>query len=86
MRVEKATAVAHVFEGHTRAISQLEWAILADLCSLKISLEERAHLSITRAGFGQDGKVDVEAKQVYKEWQDNETANSRDNVGNQDNL
>lgn len=82
VREAKLTStVSHVLDGGPRAVSDLERAILANLRSLKVRLEQGAHLSISGPGLCQDGEVNCEAQHVDQERENDEADDSGNNVG-----
>jgi hypothetical protein len=86
VRVEETTTVAHVLDGCARANGDFEGAVLANLGSLQVGLEERAHLGIARTGSVKDSKVESEGEQVDQERNDDETDNSGEKMGCQSRL
>lgn len=60
VRVKKSTTVSHVLDGCTGSVGNLERAVLPDLRTAKVSLEEGAHLSISWAAVLEDSEVSRE--------------------------
>lgn len=81
--VKQATTIAHVLDGDAGAESKLQRAVPANLGAPQVSLEERGHLSIARAGVGQNQEVDGKARKVNHKGHDNEADNASANVGSQ---
>lgn len=81
--VKQATTIAHVLDGHARAESKLQRAVSANLGTSQISLEERGHLGIARAGVGQNNEVDGKAHEVDRKGQDDEADDTSGKMGSQ---
>jgi hypothetical protein len=64
VRVEQSASVSHVLQRRARAVSNLERAVLADLGSSQVSLEQGAHLCVARAAVLEDEEVEVEGEHV----------------------
>lgn len=79
-------SVAHVLDRSPRANGNFEGAVLADLRSAEVRLEERAHLCITRATVCENSKVNREAEHIDEKRQNDQTNDSRDDVSSKLNL
>lgn len=86
VRVKKTTTVTHVLDGSARTNGNLERAVLSNLGTLEVSLEEGAHLSIARAGAVENGEVQGEREEVDQERDDDEANNTGDDVGTKSGL
>jgi hypothetical protein len=86
VRVKKTTTVAHVLDSSARTNRDLERAVLSNLGTLEVSLEEGAHLSITRAGAVENGEVQGEREEIDEERDDDEANNTGDDVGTKSGL
>ena len=75
------STVSHVLDGSATAKGNLQRATLANIGSLQVGLEERAHLSITGSSLGQDGEVDGETEHVDEERENDEANNPSNDVG-----
>src|SRR5690606_15637553 len=49
VRVEQSTAISHVLDGDLGTERDLERAVLSDIGTLEVSLEQGAHLGVARA-------------------------------------
>lgn len=81
VRVKESTTIAHVLDGGAGANGNLKWAILANVGTLKIGLEQRAHLGIAWASLVEDSKVESEGEHVDEERHNNETNHTSNDVG-----
>ena len=86
VRVKKTTAVSHVLDSRTGTNRNLERAVLSDLGTLEVGLEEGAHLGITRAAAVKDGEVESEGDEVDQEGDDDETDDTGKDVSTEDSL
>jgi hypothetical protein len=84
--VKKTTTVAHVLDSSTGTNCNLQRAVLSNLSTLEVSLEEGAHLSITRAGAVENGEVQGEREEVDQERDDDEANDTGDDVGTKSGL
>ena len=57
MRVQETTPISHIFQSRTRSVRNFEWTVLAYLGTSQVSLEKRAHLSISGAAVLEDEEV-----------------------------
>lgn len=83
VRVEKAAAVAHILNGGARSNSKLQRAVLSNLGTAKVGLEERAHLSIAGTAVFQDQEVEPEGEQVDHHGDHDERKDTETEVGSQ---
>lgn len=83
MRVQKTTTVSHVLECGTRAKSNLERAINSDLSTLKVGLEERAHLSVAGSAVLEDQEMHVEGEHVDDHGDDDQADDAEANVSSE---
>lgn len=83
VRMEETAAIAHVLDCSAGPVSDLERAILANLSSLEVGLEERAHLSITRAGPVENSEVQSEREEVDEEWDQNKAHDTGTEMDNE---
>jgi hypothetical protein len=67
MRVKQTSTVAHVLQGSSRTVCDLERAVFANLGSAQVGLEERAHLSISWTTVLEDKEVQIEREEVDRE-------------------
>lgn len=81
--MEETTAIAHVLDCGAGPVSDLKRAILANLSSLEVGLEERAHLSIARAGPVENGEVQSKGEEVDEEWDQNQAHNTGTEMDNE---
>jgi hypothetical protein len=79
MRMEQATAVAHVLERDFAAERGLE-RVLGKVVAVQVRLEEGRHLRIAGAGPVEDKEVDLEAEEVDGEGDDDEAEGAGDPV------
>lgn len=86
VRVKKTTTITHVLDSGARTDCNLERAVLSNLSTLEVSLEERAHLSIPRAGAIENREVQGEREEVDQERDDDEANNTGDDVGTKSGL
>ena len=54
VRMEQATTIAHVLDGHLGSHGDLEWRVFADFGATEVRLEEGRHLSIAGARVLED--------------------------------
>jgi len=73
--VKKPTSISHVFNGDLGANSYFKRAI-DEVCSLKIGLKERTHLTIIRATPVKDGEMGIKAGKVDGSWDQDQTKNT----------
>lgn len=86
VRVQQTATITHVLDGSTRADGNFQGAVLADLSALQVGLEKRAHLGVTWSGSVEDSEVQSEGEHVDKEWNDDQTDNTSDDVGTEGRL
>jgi hypothetical protein len=86
VRVKETTAVSHVLDSRAGTNRNLERAVLADLGTLEVGLEEGAHLGITRAAAVKDGEVESEGDEVDQEGDDDETDDTGKDVSTENSL
>jgi len=86
VRVEQSTTVTHVLQGDARAICDLEWAVLADLGSAQVGLEEGAHLRISGAAVLQNEEMQVETEGVDRQRDEDEAEDAEGQVCEKLNL
>ena len=58
VRVKQATTVTHILQCNARSVRNFQRAVLANLSSLQVGLEEGAHLSITRTSPVKDSEME----------------------------
>jgi hypothetical protein len=75
VRVEETTAVSRVFDGHFWAECDFEGRV-GEIGTSEIGLEERRHLSVSRAGIFEDQKMDPEWEHVDEQGEENEGENT----------
>jgi hypothetical protein len=80
VRVQQSTTISHVLQCCTRAIRNLQRAVLANLRSPQICLEERAHLGVTGSAIFEDDEVQVEREHVNGERDEDQTEHSESKV------
>lgn len=67
MRMEQATAVAHILQGGAGAVRDLQRAVLTNIGTTEVGLEERAHLSIAGAAVLKNEEMEEEGEDVDSE-------------------
>ena len=65
----------------SRSVRDLQRAVLPDLGTSQVSLEQRAHLRISRAAVLQDGEVEDEGEDVDGKRDNDQTDDSSNKVG-----
>jgi len=73
--VKKPTSISHVFDGDLRTNGDFKRAI-GEVRSLKIGLEERTHLGVTRAAPVKDGEMGIKTGEVDDSWNQDQTKNT----------
>lgn len=81
--VQESSTITHVLDRSSRTIRHLERAVLANLGTAQVGLEEGTHLGVTWSAVGEDGKVNGEAEHVDQEWEDDQANDSRGKVGSE---
>jgi hypothetical protein len=76
VRVEQSTSVSHVLQCGAGTVCDFERAVLANLSSSQVGLEERAHLRITGTAVFEDDEVEVEGEHVDGEGDEDQTENA----------
>ena len=83
VRMEKATAVAHVLQGCHGANGDLKRVALAHLGTFEVGLKQGAHQSITWTAVLENEEMGPEGKHVDNERNDDQADNSETNVRDQ---
>ena len=86
VRMEKSTTVSHVLNGCAGSVGNLERAVLSNLRTAKVSLEQGAHLSISWAAILEDSEMGCERQHVDDERKNNQPSDSGANVGSEFDL
>ena len=76
VRVEQSTSVSHVLQRGAGTVCDFERAVLANLSSSQVGLEERAHLRIAGTAVFEDDEVEVEGEHVDGEGDEDQTENA----------
>lgn len=84
--MKETSSVTHILQCRAGAVSNLEWAVLANLRSSQIGLEEGAHLGISGAAVLEDQEVQVEGEQVNREGNQNKSEDSESHMREEFNL
>jgi hypothetical protein len=79
VRVQKSSTITHVLDGNTGTNSNLQRAV-AQLGTLEVSLEKRAHLGIAGTGVLEDDEMRLKGGHVDKGRNDDEPDDSRNPV------
>jgi len=86
MGVEKTATIAHVLDRGPRAIGNLKRTVLSNVGTLKVGLEERAHLGVSGAAMVENRKVEVERNEVDDQRHNNQANDTRNKVGSEGSL
>lgn len=86
VRVKKTTAITHVLDSGARSNGNLKRAVFADLGSLQVGLEERAHLGIAGTGGVENGEVQSKREHVDEERNDDESHDTSGKVSGENGL
>jgi hypothetical protein len=76
VRVEQSTSVSHVLQRGAGTVCDFQRAVLANLSSSQVGLEERAHLRIAGTAVFEDDEVEVEGEHVDGEGDEDQTENA----------
>lgn len=86
VRVKETSAIAHVLDGGAGSNGNLKGAVLADLGSLQVGLEEGAHLGIARTGGVEDSEVQSKREHIDEERNYNESHDASGKVSGENRL
>lgn len=81
MTVKETTTITLVLDSHPRTKCDLKRGVTANLATFQVCLEQGAHLGITRSTPRQDGKMQGEGEEIYKERDDDQTDNTGTKMG-----
>jgi hypothetical protein len=86
VRMEQTSTVTHVLQGDAGSVCNLQRAVLSDLGSAQIGLEERAHLGVSGSTVLQNEEMQVEREHVHRQGDKDKTKDTEHEVREQLNL